>query len=101
MVPLGVAVTGDPFALLKLPEGLHVYVLAPVAVRVDVNPLQRVDEEAVKVSVGNEFTFIVTVWLLVQPAAFVPFTVYVVGTIGVAATTEPVVVFNPVGGVQV
>jgi hypothetical protein len=61
VVAVGVAVTGDPFRLLKLPEGLHVYVLAPVAVRVELNPLQTVDEDAVKVNVGKEFTFIVIV----------------------------------------
>ena len=49
--------------------------MAPAAVNVDVVPAQTVDEDAVNVSVGKVFTFTVTVWLFVQPAALVAFTV--------------------------
>ena len=59
VVEVGVAVTGEPVALLKLPAGLQLYVFAPVAVNVLELPVQIVAEDAVKVKVGKGFTFIV------------------------------------------
>ena len=69
------ATTGVPVELLKLVAGLQVYVLAPVAVNVDVVPTQTVAEDDVKVKVGNGFTVTVTVSLFTHPAALVAFTV--------------------------
>ncbi len=61
VVDAGVAVTDEPVALLKLPAGLQVYVVAPVAVNVLELPAQIVDEDAVKVNVGKGFIFTVIV----------------------------------------
>jgi len=68
VVEVGVAVTGEPVALLKLPAGLQLYVLAPVAVSVVVLPAQTVNEDAVKVRVGKGLTVTVNVLVAVQPA---------------------------------
>ena len=87
---VGVAVTVAPVVALKLPVGLHVYVLAPLAVIPVLLPAQIVGEVAVKVNVGNGAIVIVTVLLLVQPLPSVAFTVYVVVAVGVATTGVPV-----------
>ena len=69
------AVTDEPVELLKLPERLQVYVLAPDAVIVVLLPAQIVGEAAVNVSVGNGDTVMVTVLLFVQLLPSVAFTV--------------------------
>lgn len=75
LVPLTVNtvfVTGDDVILLALDPVLHVYVPAPLALRVAVAPLQIVAE--LTEMVGFEFTVIVltAVFELTQPAALVP-----------------------------
>ena len=55
---------------------------------------------ALTVIAGNGFTVTVTVAVLLQPIEFVPVTVYVVVTAGVAVTFTPVVADNPVDGSQ-
>ena len=71
----GVAVTGVPFPLLSVPDGVHVYVTAPLAEIVVFVPLHNMDETGVRVNVGIGFTLIVTVWLLLQPFISVAFNV--------------------------
>ena len=51
-------------------------------------------------AVGGVLTVRVTVLLLVHPFASVAITVYVVVDVGLAVTLAPVVVFNPVEGLQ-
>jgi len=53
---------------------LQLYVLAPLAVKVDGNPAHIVIGEADAVTVGIELTVTVTVAVFVQPAALVPVT---------------------------
>lgn len=71
----GVAVTGEPVVALKSVAGVHVYVLAPLAVSIVALPAQTVGFEALAVMVGNALTVIVTLALSIQPAAEVPITV--------------------------
>lgn len=53
---------------------------------------------AVVAIVGNALTVIVRVAVRVQPLAFVPVTVYVVVTVGVAVMLAPVDALKPVVG---
>ena len=55
--------------------GFHVYVLAPLALKVAELPAQTVDEEAVTVKFGIAFTVKLIVFALVHPDALVPVTV--------------------------
>ena len=48
--------------------------------------------------VGNGLTVIDRIVVLVQPAALVPVTVYVVVVVAVQVTGEPVVALKPVAG---
>ena len=73
---------------LKLP-GIQLYVVPPVALRVEEAPAQIVAGDALAPIVGKGFTVIVLVAELLQPLAFVPVTVYVVVAAGVT-TGEPV-----------
>jgi hypothetical protein len=60
-----------------------------------------VGDVAVIVNEGGELTVRAMVCVLVQPrVVFVPERVYVVVTVGLAVTTEPVVALNPVDGVH-
>lgn len=84
MVVPGVAVTVDPFVLLKLPPGDQVYVLAPLAVTVELFEEQIEFELGDNVSVGNGFTFIETVTVAaLEHEPVVPVTVYIVDVVGV------------------
>jgi hypothetical protein len=67
VVVVGLAVTALPVVALKPVAGLHVYVLAPLAVNEVEVPAQIVGEPTVKVGVG--FTVTVVVAVVVQPAA--------------------------------
>jgi hypothetical protein len=52
VVTVGEAVTTEPVEELSVVEGLHVYVLAPLAVRVELAPGHMVAELTVTVGVG-------------------------------------------------
>jgi hypothetical protein len=99
VVLVGLAVTALPVVALNPVPGLHVYVLAPLAVKDVDEPEQIVCEATVKVGVG--LTVIVAVAVLVHPEADVPVTVYAVVTVGLAVTALPVVALNPVEGLHV
>ena len=85
VVELGVTVM-----LAVLPPVFQLYVFAPLAVNTDVAPLHIVDELAVAVTVGKEFTVTLTVAVPVHPAVLVPVTVYVVVELGVTVLLAPV-----------
>lgn len=74
--------------------------MPPLAVRFNVEPAHT-GELLPAVGVGNEFTVTVTVAVLVQPAAVVPVTVYVIVEVGLAVTVAPVVDDKPVPGLHV
>ena len=63
--------TGEP---LRLP-GIQVYVVAPVALRVDEAPAQMFVDDAFATTVGDGLTVMVMVVVFVHPLAFVPVTV--------------------------
>lgn len=70
--------------------------MPPLAVRVVLLPLHIVND-GFAVIVGSGFTVTVLVAIAAQPLV----TVYVVVVDGVATTTGPVVVFNPVDGLHI
>ncbi len=86
VVVVGVTITLVP---VKAP-GFHVYVDAPLAVKVELPPEQIIVGEADATMVGVEVTFIVIVFVDEQPAAFEPITVYVVFAVGVTTVVVPV-----------
>jgi hypothetical protein len=88
MVEVGLAVTEEPVVALSAVAGLHVYVLAPLAVSAVDCPLQIVAGETA--ITGRGLTFTVTCVEAVQPLLSVPVTVYVVVVAGLAVTGEPV-----------
>lgn len=61
--------------LAPLPDGLHVYVDAPLAATVELWPIQMAAGVAVALMAKLELMFTVTVAEPVQPAAVVPVTV--------------------------
>ena len=81
-------------------DGLHVYVLAPLAVSVVLLPLHIDGAAGVTLIAGLGFTVTVTVVVLLHPAALVPITVYVVVAAGLAVTVAPVVADKPVEGLH-
>lgn len=64
-------------------------------------PIQRPDVPGTTVTVGKPFTEMVRVAVLLQPAALVPVTVYVVVADGVTLTGLPVVMASPADGLHV
>lgn len=87
---VGVTEIGFPV----VPPGYQLYVVAPFPVRVEVAPIQIAGGAAVAEIVGFGFTVIVIVRSRVQPARFLPVTVYVVVTVGERTT---VAVNKPTG----
>ena len=95
----GFTETDVPVVALNPVDGLQVYVVAPVAVSVELLPLQI--ETGGTLIIGCEFTVTITEVVFVQPFAFVPFTVYVVVAIGLTVTVLPVVALIPELGLHV
>ena len=73
----------------------------PDAVKVVEEPIHMGFVPALTVIVGNGFNVAVTVAVFAQPFEFVPVMVYVVATVGVAVTIEPVVADRSADGDQV
>ena len=96
----GFAVTLEPIVALRLVDGLHVYVLAPLAVSVADAPLQ-IAAGVGTLTTGSGLTVTVTCVVAEQPLASVPVTVYVVVEDGLAVTLEPVVALRLVDGLHV
>ena len=63
--------TDEPVVALKPVEGVHVYVVPPVAVKVALLPL-HIGEGVGTVIVGSGFTATATVVVLTQPLPSVP-----------------------------
>ena len=85
--------TVAPVVVFNPAAGDQTYVLAPLAVRVVLVPLQMLADAGVRVKVGKGFTVIVLVAVFEQPPALVPVTVYVVFAVGL---TVMLVVVAPV-----
>ena len=100
VVVVGLAVTDEPVVALKPVDGVHVYVVPPVAVKMVLLPL-HIGAGVGAVIVGSGFTATITVVVLTQPLLFVPVMVYVELIVGLAVTDEPVVALKPVDGVHV
>lgn len=83
--------------VLRPVAGVQLYVLAPLAVTVVLEPRHTL--LPVNVIVGLGLTVTVLVAVLVQPVAVVvPVTVYIVVTVAVHVTLAAVDEFNPVAG---
>lgn len=94
----GVAVTLAPVVADNPLAGSQVYAAPPDAVSVVDEPLQIGLTPALTVMVGNAFTVTDIEAVLLQPAALVPVTVYVILLVGLAVTVAPVVAESPVAG---
>jgi hypothetical protein len=79
-------------------DGLHEYVLAPLAVKVVDWPLHIVTGGETETT-GSGLTVTVTCADAVHPVTD-PVTVYVVVVSGLAVTVEPLVLLNPVAGLH-
>lgn len=90
-------VTTEPVVGLSPVAGVHVYEVAPLAVKVADAPEQMVAELTEIVGVG--FTVSPAVLVAEQPEV-VPVTVYVWLLVALLVTVDPVVALNPVEGVQ-
>jgi len=77
-----VVAVGLAVKLAPAPDGLQVYVDAPLAAMVEVCPRQMATGVAVALMPRLELILTVTVVVPVQPAAVVPVTVYTVFTVG-------------------
>jgi len=86
VVTVGVTTTLGPVS----DPGIHKYVDAPVALSVVFPPVQIELFVAVGVTVGEGFTVMTRVAVLVQPFAAVPVTTYVVVVVGETVTVVPV-----------
>jgi hypothetical protein len=93
------AVTLAPVVADNPVDGDQLYVEPPVAVKPVEAPLQIATLEPPLIT-GIKFTVTVTAAVLLQPAALVPVTVYVIVDVGLAVTLAPVVADNPVDGDQ-
>lgn len=81
---------GETFTIAPFNEpGIHVYVLAPVADKLEDDPRQMICSEADAVTVGVGLTVITLVLDFVQPNEFVAVIVYVVVLAGVTVTDVP------------
>lgn len=96
MVTAGFAVTLVPVVDDNPVAGDHVYVEAPVAVNVVLDPIHIAAGGTVIIPLA--FTVTIAVVVETQPAALVPVIVYVVVAAGVALTLVPVVALKPVDG---
>ena len=97
----GFAVTVEPVVALNPVAGLHVYVDAPLALRVAVCCPTQIGGGVGTITTGRGFTVTVTCVDAVHPFISVPVIVYVVVEVGFAVTDEPVVALNPVAGLHV
>jgi hypothetical protein len=101
VVVAGLAVTVAPTVALKPVAGAQLYVAAPLAVKLVPPPPEHMFAEVgVTLTVGAVFTVIVTVCVPLQ-GPFIPVTVYVVVTVGVAVTDDPLVALKPAAGAHV
>lgn len=97
---LGFAVTLLPVVDDKAVLVTHVYVTAPLAVRVIGVPAHCTKDVGAMDTVGRGFTVIGIVAAVVQPLLVEPTTVYVVDIVGDALTVAPVCDDSPFAGVQ-
>ena len=82
VVAVGLAVTLAVFVAFKPVDGLHEYVVAPLAVKVVLVPLQMVASVPAETT-GNWFTFTVVTVLVVEHPLSVTVTLYDVVLVGV------------------
>jgi hypothetical protein len=75
VLTVGAAITAMPVVELNPVEGLHTYVLAPLAVNVVPTPLHSVEEAGEIETEGAGFTVTVTVLVFMHPVDPVPVTV--------------------------
>ena len=85
-----VVLVGDTTAKLPLSTpGFQVYEFAPVAVKVELNPIHTAVGVAAGTTVGNGTTIKFTVRVTLQPKLLVPVTEYKVVAVGLTAVTLP------------
>ena len=96
----GFAITLDPEVDDNPCAGVHVYVVAPEAVKFACCPKQSTGLFGVTVTIGVGLTFTVTGNVKVHPSGFVAVTEYVVVVVGLATTVFPVVFDKPAEGDQ-
>jgi hypothetical protein len=83
-----VVLVGDTTAELPLSTpGFHVYEVAPVAVKVELNPIHTAVGEAAGTTVGKGTTIKFMVRVTLQPKLLVPVTEYKVVAVGLTAAT--------------
>jgi hypothetical protein len=99
VVAVGEATGEAQFVQDKPVEGVHEYVVAPVAESVVDAPV-HIATSAPAFTTGSGLTVTVTVVVPVQPTPLVPVTVYVVVVAGLAVGLAQFVQDNPVTGVQ-
>lgn len=75
VVVVGVQVMGVPVVAVRPDDGVHAYVVAPLALIVVDEPLHIVVVPPPAVTTGSAFTVIARVAVPLQPAALVPVTV--------------------------
>jgi hypothetical protein len=73
---------GETVMLAPLEPLLHEYVLTPLALKVELPPIQIVLGEAFAETFGTEFTVIDIDAVFEHPSALIPVTVYVVVLVG-------------------
>ena len=91
----------SPVVLANPVDGDHIYVSAPLIVRNTKLPVSIDADEGVIVSVGKGLIVVIVVFVFTHPFEFVPVTVYVVATVGLAVTVAPVVALKAVEGAQI